>query len=261
MSYPFPTQIPMIVDNLADQDAMVWSENLKAWTNGSAGIPPGTVAVATDGVTIAGTGLNASPLSVVADSVAINSSSSFTGQGTTASPLALAAVGTAQTLTAPNVTTNSSGQVTTTKISSQYTVSWSTNFNFTNSSETIITAASTNPSPADWITSVSPTAGGFTPSTGVYVCPVAGFYLAAGSIGWVQNSNGARFLNLYRKDFSSSQSSQISGSYIAGSVTSNQPCSHGFLCNQGDQITWTGYQSSGSSLIGTCYLTITLLHS
>jgi hypothetical protein len=287
MSYPLPTQIPMVIEGLADQDAMIWSNTKKAWTNGGSSPAPGTVAVATDGVTIEGNGLTAeplsvigesvpvatdgvtiagngvsgNPLSVVADSVAIKTNASFTGVGTNASPLALATLGTAQTISSPLATTNGSGQVTMSKLSTQYAASWSALLTFSNTTLTNLNAASLNPSPTDWVNSISPTAGGFTASTGVYVCPVAGLYSMQAGITWVINATGSRFCNVNRVDQASSTLTQINGNVVAGSVSSNVGCGHIFLCNAGDQLYFQGYQNSGASLAANYFCCIALLQS
>lgn len=63
--------------------------------NGTTGSPlqamNGTVAIATDGVTLGGSGVTASPLHVLPNTVPVATNTTLTGNGTTATPLGLAA--------------------------------------------------------------------------------------------------------------------------------------------------------------------------
>lgn len=209
MSFPFPTQIPMIVDNLADQDAMVWSENLKAWTNGSAGIPPGTVAVATDGVTIAGTGLNASPLSVAA-----------------LSPL--------------------------------YDATWGQVQSLTSASATII--GTTNLISLGWVNKTSPSVGTF--SNGVLTVGAAGLYHCSANAAFASNSTGTRYISVTRVNSGGSPTFLLAENdeLASTNATPNPSVSQMAYCNVGDELYFSIYQNSGSTLTVTCYCTIAYVH-
>jgi hypothetical protein len=234
MSYPLATQIPMIIEDLADQDPMIWSNSLKAWTNGSSTIAPGTVAVITDGVTIEGNGLTANPIKLVP--VLTNTESYYGGL----------------------FNINSYGQIVTNPIVPNYQnfgVQFSQlNQNMTNATMNGIVA---NNLSSSYETLTSPQLSSFNTGSGVYGCGLPGGYAVSIQGVFAANSQGIRGVGIWTNT-SLQTATPFGSNYVNANAsgTTTLSTSATVYCLANDTIQVWGYQNSGATVGGTFTVSI-----